>query len=534
MKSLFIGFLNVSLSGALLVCIVLLLRLVFKKAPKALTCALWGLAIMRLLLPFQIETSFSLCPEVPAFTVRDTELTMDVSPVPEAQIPDYIPHAELGNTKTVAVDYIAILSYVWAGVAVAMIAYMLISYISLKHRLRDAVCLEKGVYISRGLESAILLGYFKPKIYLSGSLGLPETELVIAHERMHQRRGDNWLKLFGFICLCLHWFNPLVWVAYAVLCRDIEDACDEMVVSKLDIEERKLYSSALLSCGKEKKSYIGCPVAFGEISVRQRILNVLNYRKPTLWISAAAVVAVLLTAIFFMTDPIRENLPYYDKMTSLMGEQLDIVCEELNIPKASGETPITVEYLGIPFKLYIYADEYRSDGEVYSFEYVADYNDNRVAARDIVTLARYHWRHYGEGLSAQRKRDPSILSYITEEDVIKQIERNQKRSSTSDIISDNWDITNIGGKQLKNYLEERKSDSSKLYITDQDGERLNYYEPFFDYSLVAYCDKNDIGDDMVRIVMRYGIDNKYDSVHKMFASYVEEQKWWDRFLNSLK
>lgn len=534
MKTLFIGFLNVSISGSLIVALVLLLRLLFKKAPKALICALWGLAILRLLLPFQIETSFSLRPEVPAFTVRDTELTMDVSPVPEAQIPDYIPHAELGNTKTVAVDYMAICAYVWAGVAAAMGVYTLISYIRLKRRLRGAVHLEKGIYIAQGLETAILFGYFKPRVYLPGNLDLAETELVIAHERMHQKRGDNWLKLFGFLCLCLHWFNPLVWIAYAVLCRDIEDACDEMVVSKLDIEERKLYSSALLSCGKEKKSYIGCPVAFGEISVRQRILNVLNYRKPTLWISIAAVVVVVLTVIFFMTDPIRENPPYYDKMVSSLGEPLDAVCEELEIPETSGETPITVEFLGIPFRLHIYADEFRTDNKVHSFAYVAEYkNDPETAARDIVTLARYHWRHYGEGLGADSKRYPDILSYITEEDVIETIEKNIKRKSNIKIINDGWDITEDSGHQFREYIKELEKE--ELYSNaHDDGDYLLYREPYAYYSIEAYCDTQNEEEQVVRVVLNYRVHSNYNRIPKMVATYVEKQTWWDRLLYWLK
>ena len=209
MKEIFTGFLSVSIASSLVICLVLLLRLIFKKVPKALVCLLWMLVFVRLLLPFEIETSFSLRPETPSFSGMDTQLFIDTEPLWEEQVPAFIPQVEeksypLRGTSTVKIDYVAIAGIVWALITIGLLLYALISYLRLRHRVREAVLLEHNVYMSNRLDSAFLLGYFKPRIYLPMDMKQPSVQMVVAHEKAHIKRGDNWLKLVAFISLSLH------------------------------------------------------------------------------------------------------------------------------------------------------------------------------------------------------------------------------------------------------------------------------------------------------------------------------------------
>lgn len=190
-----------------------------------------------------------------------------------------------------------------------MLAYAFVSYHVLKRKLRGAVALEYGVLEDPAVRSPFLLGYLRPRIYLP--CGVPEEHrgYILSHERCHIRRGDNWVKLIGFVCLALHWYNPLVWLAYSLLCKDMEMACDEAVIRTMDIPQRKAYSAALLSCAAGKMGLRACPVAFGEDNVKQRILKVLHYRKPAVWLSAVALIAVAVLAVCFLTNPAAQADP---------------------------------------------------------------------------------------------------------------------------------------------------------------------------------------------------------------------------------
>ncbi len=538
MKMLFTGFLSVSISGSLIICLTVLLRLIFQKAPKSFICVLWALAILRLLLPFQIESPFSFRPDTPVFTVRDTGLASDWQPVTNTEIPDFIPQISAGDAQTVAVDWLTIAGVCWAVVAVAFLLHTVISYLRLKHRVTDAVRLKKGIYQTDKLNTAILLGFFKPKIYLPVGMEMAEQELVIAHERAHLKRGDNWLKIFGCLCLCIHWFNPLMWIAYVLLCRDIETACDEQVVRELSTEDRKLYSSALLSCGKGKAVIAGCPVAFGEIGIRQRIKNVLHYKKPTLWISIAVVIAIVFTAVFFMTDPVQKYPPRYQQLTSLLGEPLSVVCDKLGcsedetIPgELSGyvKTPIRVEHLGIPFELHIFMGNNAVVEGLYGFAYVAEYSENyEQAAKDIVTLSRNQWRYFGEGLHTNKYKD--LLSYISEEEVLKKIERGR-----TDDIYDSWDLSesNISVKQ---YLKELgNSDKWNSYYSSIDlGNQIASATPGFEHSYSVYQESQEQGPDTVIVSLTYRMQRNMSSIPKFVAAYVYEKTWWEKFLDWLK
>lgn len=196
--------------------------------------------------------------------------------------------------------------------------YAAVSYGILRYRVRDAIKFPGNIWESDRIGGAFLLGYFQPRIYIPTGLNLQDRNFILAHEQSHLKRGDHWWKLLGMVCLSIHWYNPLVWLSYALLCRDIEVACDEQVIRNLELEERKSYSFALLNCGKRLSGFLTYPVAFGEISLNTRIKNVLNYRKPSLWITLGAITVAGVIAVCFMTTPTNADPnPKPDDLISL-------------------------------------------------------------------------------------------------------------------------------------------------------------------------------------------------------------------------
>ena len=295
MTALFWDFFEVTISASIVICLTLLLRLFTRRVPKTIVCILWAIVFIRLLLPFQIESPLSLQANTSAVLRNEVQFAAEEQAITHlVEVPQ---QAELVYTP-IRIDFGSIASLVWLIGVGAMALYMVISYIRLRHLLRNAVVNENDVFITPGLNTAFLFGYFSPRIYLPVGMDSEEAALVIAHERAHLKRGDGWLKLLGFIALSVHWYNPLVWLAYALLGNDIEAACDDYVVRNMQEEERKQYASALLACNSRSKRTLGSPVAFAEDNIAKRIIRVLDYRKPALWISMAAVVIVLLVSVF--------------------------------------------------------------------------------------------------------------------------------------------------------------------------------------------------------------------------------------------
>lgn len=265
--------LTASIHGSILIFAVLLLRLVLLKTPKKYICYLWLLAGIRLLLPIEIRSDLSLQPE---FT--------------------------LSFAKISSLKWAAVLPWVWAVIAACFAIYSLISYLKLKDQVRDAIRIRGG-WESSKIETAFILGFIKPKIYIPMGMDSQSRQNILAHERTHLDKGDHWIKMIGFLALALHWFNPLVWVAYILLCKDIETACDERVIRFMELDERKAYSSALLRCSSRRAHFAASPVAFGEVSVKQRILSILKYKKPSFWLSLLGVLAFFFVAVCFLTSP---------------------------------------------------------------------------------------------------------------------------------------------------------------------------------------------------------------------------------------
>ena len=270
MNAFFQTILTTSFHGSIVILAVLLLRLILHKAPKKYICMLWMLAGLRLLMPIPLESSFSLQPQNIRITVP-------------------------ASLSTVLME-------IWIVIAAVIGIYSLVSYVRLRLRVMDAVKVPGG-WESDRIETAFVLGFIKPKIYIPTGMSKETRKQILAHERTHLDKGDHWIKMIGFLALALHWFNPLVWVSYVLLCKDIEMACDERVIQFMELDERKAYSSALLRCSTNQVHYAACPVAFGEISVKYRIKSILNYRKPGFWICLLAVIALVFVCVCLMTSP---------------------------------------------------------------------------------------------------------------------------------------------------------------------------------------------------------------------------------------
>lgn len=314
MEKFFLVLLNVSITAGYFVLALLLLRPLLKKAPGYIRCALWGLVGLRLMLPFSLKSALSL---IPSRETISPDMLYAARPIIDSGIGSVdrslnpVISESFAASPVASVNPLQVWAYagslLWLAGFCAMLLYAALSYVCLRRRVAEGVLLEKGVKLCAGIGAPFVLGLFRPCVYLP--FGLPEGDMamVLAHERAHIRRRDHWIKPLGYLLLSVYWFSPLLWLAYALLCRDIEYACDEAVLRDRGADIKKAYSTALLNCGMSRRRISACPLAFGEQSVKPRIKNVLSYKKPALWIMIAALSSCAVLAVCFLTDPIEEQ-----------------------------------------------------------------------------------------------------------------------------------------------------------------------------------------------------------------------------------
>ena len=310
MTELFLKIINMSISASWVVLAVLVLRFILKKAPKWVNVLLWGVVAIRLLCPFSIESALSLIPNAETIS---PELMVEAAPSTQGNMPtintiiNQTAASQQASADTVSANplqfRIHLLAGIWAAGIAALLLYSAISYRSLYNRVRTAVRLRGSIYQSENVSSPFILGIIKPKIYLPFSADGQNMEYAAAHEQAHIRRRDHWWKPLGFLLLAIHWFNPIMWLAYILLCRDIELACDEKVIKDLGNEQRADYSDALLSCSINKRMITVCPLAFGETGIKERVKSVINYKKPAVWLIAVSIIACIVLGVCFLTDP---------------------------------------------------------------------------------------------------------------------------------------------------------------------------------------------------------------------------------------
>ena len=348
MEAVFLRILNMSITAGWLVLAVMLLRLVLKNAPKALRCALWALVGIRLVLPFSFESMWSILPSaepIPMETLQSGSLVVDtgIPALDQAVNPAigqvFTPAASdtVGNAVPAVptvMDVTHIAAVVWIAGMVLMLLYTAVSYLRLRRRVAVSIPVENGLWLCDSIETPFILGILRPRIYIPSAMPEEQVTHVAAHEQAHLLRRDHWWKPLGFLLLSIHWFNPLLWLAYILLCRDIELACDERVIRDMGVEDKKAYSIALLETSVPRRMIAACPLAFGEVGVKARIRSVLHYKKPAFWLALVSAALCLTAAVCLLTNP-------YERQTRLLGA--DYKVENILYETAAAGTP-TVEY----------------------------------------------------------------------------------------------------------------------------------------------------------------------------------------------
>lgn len=380
MEAMFLKLLNMSITAGWLVLAVIVLRLLLKKAPKAISCLLWALVAIRLICPFSIESVLSLIPsaetvpqnitysEAPVINSGLSFLNSTVNPIISKSLAP-----ELGASANPMEIIIHIASVIWLAGAVGMALYAVISYLRLRKKTNESVMLNNNVWLCDRISTPFILGVLHPRIFLPSDLNEEDMGYVVAHENAHLKRHDNLWKPLGFILLCVYWFNPVMWIAYILLCRDIELACDERVIRDMGSDAKKPYSAALINCSIPRKMISACPLAFGEVSVKIRIKSVLNYKKPALWIIITAVIASAAVVVGFMTNPHTSQTDVDKKLNSYISQVIleenrtdhtadNLACESHKILKAETKGNRTVVYAWVLYMEYANADLETSSG----------------------------------------------------------------------------------------------------------------------------------------------------------------------------
>ena len=314
MNELFLKIINMSISASWLVLAVLILRFVLKKAPKWINVLLWGIVAIRLICPFSFESPLSLIPSAETIPLN---IGMDSTPTINSGISAINnavnPIISQSNTPMAGASInplqitIGIYEYIWIFGMIALALYTAISYWRLHRKVDTAVRYKDNIFQSENVSFPFVLGIIKPRIYLPFKMNGQYLEYVVAHEQAHICRKDHWWKPLGFLLLMIHWFNPLMWLAYVLLCRDIELACDERVIKELGNEQRGDYTQALVACSVNRRMIAACPLAFGEVSVKERVKSVMNYKKPAFWVIIISVIVCVGVAVCFLTNPKQDS-----------------------------------------------------------------------------------------------------------------------------------------------------------------------------------------------------------------------------------
>ena len=302
---------SISLMANWLILAVIVLRMLLKKAPRRITCILWAIVALRLLLPFSIESPASMIPQTTSAIQKAVDTNLIHPETISSGTTQALPREETDSIAASTSSHPSVLPLpiVWCAGTCTMLAYLFFSYARTQRLVTEAVPESGDIWLCDAVTTPFILGLTHPRIYLPSGLPAETKEYVIAHEQSHLRWKDHWWKPLAFVLLSVYWFDPFAWVAYALVCRDIEFACDERVVHRFDIVEKKAYSAALLACSTGKRLVLACPVAFGETAVVQRVRNVLNYKRPQFWIILVSLAAVLAVAIGFLTVPEKKADP---------------------------------------------------------------------------------------------------------------------------------------------------------------------------------------------------------------------------------
>ena len=429
MAEIFLKAVNMSICATWMVLLVLIARVFLKKAPKRICVLLWALVGLRLICPFSFESALSL---IPSSETVSPEIMMAPAPYIQTGV------AMLDNAINPIISQtfapspgasanplqilIPVAANLWFLGIVALVVYTAVSYLRLKHRLREATLYTENIYLSENIPAPFVFGFTKPVIYLPYNMTVSDMPHVIAHERAHIQRRDHWWKPLGFLMLSIHWFNPVMWLAYILFCRDIEMSCDETVVSSLSPEQRADYSTALLTCSTGRRRIAPCPLAFGETGIKVRIKAVLRYKKPALWVIIAAAALCVVIAVGCLTDPvfIPEPLPPENTVASYNGKYItkeNLDRNRFNLEVNGVDAGTDLELINRIIKNEMFLEEAKRQGIVVTQEDIDAYMDSLERGYTIpegkemvdaylqamgMTLEEYYVQH--------RKQAPDIIA----------------------------------------------------------------------------------------------------------------------------
>lgn len=352
MGKVFLQFVNLSINAGYIMLAIILLRSVFRKMPRCFIVAMWGLAAIRLLCPISFESSLSLLPSSetlsPEVVMSDTPSINSGISVIDKMVNPVLSESFTEDKANIRTDsspniqsIVTICTAVWTVGIIVILLYGAISYICIKRKVADSFPYKENIRFSENIQSPFILGIIKPEIYIPYKMDENIMRYVIFHEKSHLKRYDHIFKLLSFILLALHWFNPLVWISYILFCRDIELACDENVIRNMNMYTRQAYAEALLECSIKKHRPAVCPLAFGEIGVKERVINIMNYKKTTFWVTVTAVAIFVVVAVCLLTNP-ADSTAQIDNNTELgfesyseMNKSLSEQCNSLYIYEGS-------------------------------------------------------------------------------------------------------------------------------------------------------------------------------------------------------
>ena len=318
--SVFSTVLNMSITAGIAILFVLVARLLLKKAPKVFSYALWAVVLFRLLCPVSLSSVFSLMNMFDVKITENGQMEYISMPTQDMRLPSVSAEKPKQNSETAAAEKLEItpevsdksrimtvLSVIWIGGAAVMLVCNITQLIKLRRNLIGAVLIKDNIYLVDHIESPFVMGLLLPKIYLPSDLSDREREYIIQHEQHHIKRCDHAVRILSFAALCIHWFNPLVWLAFSLSGKDMEMSCDEAVMKKTGRDIRAEYSASLLQFSTGRKAVTGVPLAFGEGDTRERIENIMKYKKPMLWAIAAAVILCTLLTACLSSNPNGET-----------------------------------------------------------------------------------------------------------------------------------------------------------------------------------------------------------------------------------
>ena len=408
LHTIFFAVLNMSITASIVIVVVLLARFLLKHAPKIFSYALWAVVLFRLLCPISLTSDFSLMSMLQApitdsgrieYVAFDTDTLSIIVPSPnlnqtvEQQTKPPLEETPAADTFTFPMS---VVSTIWICGTVAMLVFNIAQLIRLRRKLIGATPLRKNIYLADHIQTPFVMGLIRPKIYLPSSMSDTEQSYIIQHEKHHIHRGDHIIKLFAFVAICVHWFNPLVWLAFALSSKDMEMSCDEAVIKRIDKDIRADYSSSLLHFSTGKKVIIGTPLAFGEGNTKERIENIMKYRKPTFIIVVLALIlCVGLTACLSsnpQSDTEQPNHSEYEKLSEMNAEELPNT-EQPTLSEEATKTYSYEELSEMPAKELL--DLFIQNGLVINDELKATYTEE-----ELQDLFKEHFEMWHTGMSA--------------------------------------------------------------------------------------------------------------------------------------